>query len=64
MPKKPTFGDFVEELGPERYYMDGELSRSQAEKYWRQVYNSRYGRKAATLRSNLVKVAAKGSSNG
>lgn len=62
MAKKPSFNEFIEELGPERYYMDGELSRAQAAKYWREVYNRRY----ATMRSNVrrIGVAAKGGSNG
>ena len=62
MAKKPSFNEFVESLGPERYYMDGELSRAQAAKYWREVYNRRYS--TTLLRSNTISIAAKGNNGG
>lgn len=62
MAKKPSFNEFVESLGPERYYMDGELSRTQAAKYWRDVYNRRYS--SVSMRNNTIKTAAKGNVGG
>ena len=53
MAKKPTYNEFIDDLGPERYFMDGELSREQAAKYWRKVYNQRYG--TESLRMNNIR---------
>lgn len=58
MARKPLFNEFVDSLGLERYYMDGELSRAQAAKYWRDVYNRRYS--SVSMRSRTIKTAAKG----
>lgn len=52
MAKKPTYNEFIDSIGIERYYMDGELTRAQAAKYWRDVYNRRYG--STSMRSKAI----------
>ena len=70
MAKKPTYNEFIsgvfERLGPEGYFMDGELSSREADRYWKSEYRRRYSNKTTSLRSNVrrIGVAAKGGSNG